>query len=471
MSSAHTPSFSHASDGRDGARTAPVPDTGAPPDQAATPDPPAAPSVVPLTEPADGVGPVIDTPEAFAAVVEAFAAASGPVAADAERASGYRYGQRTYLVQVRREGAGTALIDPIAVPDLSPLREAVGDAEWILHAASQDLPGFAEQNLYPARIFDTELAARLLGMERVGLAAVIAEVLGLGLAKEHSAADWSTRPLPQDWLRYAALDVEVLIPLRRILGERLEQQGKAQWAAQEFEAVRTAPPPAPREEPWRRTSGVHALRNPRSLAVVRSLWEARDENARRRDIAPGRVLPDRAILAAAQAMPRSVPELVRLPAFSGRNTARRAASWQQAIDRALALPQDALPSVRGPRTDAPPPPRAWADRDPEAALRLDAARAVVQRIAEEHDVPLENLLQPDALRRVCWTPPAPIDAEHVAQFLRGRGARQWQLDLVAAPLAAALADPASVPRPAPSPSASPGSGSRPGADQGGAGAV
>lgn len=472
MSSAHNPSFSHASDGRGGARAAsapqPVgtPDAPSSSDAPSSPPAPPAPSVTPLTEPADGVGPVIDTPEAFAEVVAAFAAASGPVAADAERASGYRYGQRTYLVQVRREGAGTALIDPIGVPDLSPLREAVGDAEWILHAASQDLPGFAEQNLHPARIFDTELAARLLGMERVGLAAVIAEVLGLGLAKEHSAADWSTRPLPQDWLRYAALDVEVLIPLRKILGERLEEQGKAEWAAQEFEAVRTAPPAPPREEPWRRTSGVHALRNPRSLAVVRSLWEARDENARRRDIAPGRVLPDRAIVAAAQAMPRSVPELVKLPAFSGRNTARRAASWQQAIDKALALPQDALPSSRGPRSDAPPPPRAWAERDPEAARRLDAARAVVQRLSDEHGVPLENLLQPDALRRVCWTPPTPLDTEHVAQFLRGRGAREWQLDLVAAPIAAALADPASVPGPSAADEAAPepGAGQATGSD-------
>jgi ribonuclease D len=221
--------------------------------------------VTPLTEPADGLPDVVATQGAFARVVEAFAAGSGPVAADAERASGYRYGQATYLVQVRREGAGTALIDPVGVPDLSPLGEAVGDAEFVLHAASQDLPGFAEHGLRPARIFDTELAARLLGMERVGLAAVVAEVLGLGLAKEHSAVDWSTRPLPEDWLRYAALDVEVLVELRDRLAERLEAAGKTEWAAQEFEAVRTAPPPPPRVDPWRRTSGMHVLRNPRQV--------------------------------------------------------------------------------------------------------------------------------------------------------------------------------------------------------------
>jgi hypothetical protein len=234
--------------------------------------PPTATDVVPLTEPADGVGRVVDTPAAFAGVVERFAAGSGPVAADAERASGYRYGQATYLVQMRRSGAGTALLDPVALPDLTPLGDAVGDAEWILHAASQDLPGLAEHGLRPASVFDTELAARLLGMERVGLAAVVAELLGLGLAKEHSAVDWSTRPLPADWLRYAALDVEVLVDLRTELAARLEAAGKAQWAAQEFEAVRTAPPPPPRKDPWRRTSGTHTLRDRRQLAVVRSLW-------------------------------------------------------------------------------------------------------------------------------------------------------------------------------------------------------
>ncbi|MCZ2263491.1 ribonuclease D, partial [Isoptericola sp. QY 916] len=238
--------------------------------------PPTATDVVPLTEPADGVGRVVDTPAALDRVVERFAAGTGPVAADAERASGYRYGQATYLVQLRREGAGTALLDPVALPDLSAIGDAVGDAEWVLHAASQDLPGLAEHGLRPARVFDTELAARLLGLERVGLAAVVAELLGLGLAKEHSAVDWSTRPLPEDWLRYAALDVEVLVDLRDRLAERLDADGKAEWAAQEFEAERTAPPPAPRVDPWRRTSGTHTLRDRRQLAVVRSLWLARD---------------------------------------------------------------------------------------------------------------------------------------------------------------------------------------------------
>lgn len=400
---------------------------------------PDAPEVVPLLEPAEGVPPVIETAEAFAAAVARFEAGTGPVAVDAERASGYRYGQRSYLVQLRREGAGTALVDPVAIQDLTPLSDALVGVEWVLHAASQDLPGLAEQGMHPSRVFDTELAARLLGMERVGLAAVVADTLGLGLAKEHSAVDWSTRPLPTEWLRYAALDVEVLVEVREVLAERLAVAGKAEWAAQEFEAVRTAPPPAPRAEPWRRVSGLHAIRDARRLAVVRELWQTRDANARQRDISPGRVLPDAAIVAAAQAMPRSVPQLTALPAFSGKGTRRRAVLWQQAIDRALALPDSELPSVRGPKSDAPPPPRAWADKDPAAAARLTAARAAVTALATDHDVPVENLLQPDLLRRLCWSPPSTLDADGIGAQLVAGGARPWQVALVTPALVRAFA--------------------------------
>jgi ribonuclease D len=396
------------------------------------------PQVVPLLEPREGVPPVIASQPAFEAAVARFAAGSGPVAVDAERASGYRYGQRAYLVQLRRSGAGTALIDPVAVGDLTALGNALDGVEWVLHAASQDLPCLAEVGMRPSRVFDTELAARLLGYERVGLGTVVARVLGFGLAKEHSAADWSTRPLPEDWLRYAALDVELLVELRGHLAAELAEQGKSEWAAQEFEAVRLAPPSPPRVDPWRRTSGMHGLRDRRQLAVVRSLWETRDGVARARDTSPGRVLPDRAIVAAATALPRTVPQLTALSEFATKGARRRAATWQAAVSAALALPADELPPLRGPGTDAPPPARAWADRDPAAAARLDVARPLVAAIADEHGMPTENLLQPDALRRLCWTPPADLDEASVAEFLRSRGAREWQVSLVARPVAEAL---------------------------------
>jgi ribonuclease D len=396
------------------------------------------PPPVPLLEPRDGVPPVIETRRALAEAIEAMAAGSGPVAVDAERASGFRYGQRAYLVQIRREDAGTILIDPMGVPDLSELSVALADAEWVLHAASQDLPSLREIGLRPARIFDTELGARLAGFERVGLATMVELLLGRGLAKEHSAVDWSRRPLPEPWLRYAALDVEILVDLRDAVAAELDRQGKLEWAMEEFQAVLTAPGPIPRADPWRRTSGMHRVRSRRQLAVVRGLWEARDSLARQRDTAPGRVLPDSAIVAAATASPTTADGLARLPGWGGRSTRRLAAELFPVVSMALGLPETELPrhSVPG---DGPPPPNRWPERDPVAAARLGRARAVLGEIAEAHSLPTENLLAPDVVRRLSWTPPEPADADSVAAYLRGAGARSWQVELTTPGLVEAMA--------------------------------
>ncbi|MFW2514393.1 HRDC domain-containing protein [Demequina sp. SO4-13] len=393
----------------------------------------------PLRIPADGVPDVIETPEALAEMAERFAAGTGPIAADAERASGFRYGQATYLAQFKREGAGIALIDTDAVPDLSILNDAFGDAEWIFHAASQDLPGMRDLGLTPASIFDTELAARLLGWPKVGLAAVVERELGFSLAKEHSAQDWSTRPLPPAWLTYAALDVEVLLELRDGLHAHLVEAGKIAWAREEFEAVRTAPPPPPKVDPWRRTSGSAQVRDQRGLAIVKSLWEAREQDAQNRDISPGRVLRDAAITAAAQAKPRSIDELVKIREWQSKGTKRRASFWYPAIEAAMALPESKLPAKRGPRGDGPPQPRIWKDKRPEAAARLNFAREAVAADSERLSIPAENLLQPDALRRCCWEYRSGGE-EWIREFLASRGARAWQIELIAPLLADAFED-------------------------------
>ena len=247
--------------------------------------------VEPLLEPRDGLPRLVAGQADLEAATRALAAGTGPVAVDAERASGFRYGQRAFLVQFRRQGAGTVLIDPIACADLSGLDEVLAGTEAVLHAASQDLPCLAELGYRPRQLFDTEVAGRLLGCPRVGLAAMVESLLGLGLEKSHSAADWSTRPLPDEWLRYAALDVEVLVELRDVLEQQLTDQGKIDWAQQEFAAVLAAQPHPPRADPWRRTSGIHRLRNRRALAVVRELWLERDKIAQRRDTSPTKVLP------------------------------------------------------------------------------------------------------------------------------------------------------------------------------------
>lgn len=391
-----------------------------------------------LRSPRGGVPTPVTTATELAEASAGLAAGHGPVAVDAERASGYRYGQSAYLVQLRREGAGTVLVDPIGLRDLSGLSAALSGVEWVLHAASQDLPCLRDLAMAPDLLFDTELAGRLLGHPRVGLAALVETELGIGLAKEHSAVDWSTRPLPGPWLAYAALDVELLVELRDHLDAQLVAAGKRQWAQQEFEATRTAPPPAPRVDPWRRTSGLHKLRKPRQLAAVRALWLARDQVARDRDIAPGRVLPDAAIIAAGLHWDATGEELTRLPAFTGRGARRYLRTWTTALGAAQQLPDDALPPLAI-APDGPPPPRTWAERDPDAAARLAGVRAAVAAVATEVTMPAENVIPVDALKRLCWAPPADLGSDTIERTLRELGARPWQVELTAGPIAKALA--------------------------------
>jgi ribonuclease D len=407
------------------------------------PEAPEAPPPAPLLLLREGLPPIVDTEPALDEVVRRMAAGTGPVAIDAERASGYRYAARAYLIQLRREGAGTALVDPIAFADLRRLDAALDGAEWILHAATQDLPCLREVGLQPVRLFDTELAARLLGYPRVGLATLVETILGRSMRKEHSAVDWSVRPLPEPWLEYAALDVEVLLELREVLGEQLVEAGKDAWAREEFEALVDFHP-AVRVDPWRRTSGLHKVRGRRAMAAVRQLWNTRDQLAADRDTTPGRLIPDSAIVAAANALPVSRRALLATPGFHGRAAKRFADEWVEAIKTARGLPESELPPVAN-RSDGPPQVRAWADRDPVAAARLARARAGITALSKELDIPAENLLTPDYLRRVLWSPPVVENAaldEAVAAELRRLGARAWQVGLVGPVITDAIRRPA-----------------------------
>ncbi|HUY45781.1 MAG TPA: HRDC domain-containing protein [Streptosporangiaceae bacterium] len=408
------------------------------PQLAAASPPAAGEDVVPLLEPRDGLPPLVVTDEALREAIRALGAGDGPVAVDAERASGFRYGHRAFLVQLRRRGAGTVLIDPVACPDLSDLDAALADTEAVLHAASQDLPCLADLGYRPQHLFDTELAGRLLGYPRVGLGPLVETVLGLALEKGYAAADWSTRPLPEDWLRYAALDVEVLVDLRDALAGQLKADGKEEWARQEFAAVLGAGPPPPRPDPWRRTSGIHRVRTRRGLAIVRELWLERDRIAQRRDLSPGRVLPDSAIVEAARAAPTTLAALAGVSGFKGRGARRHGQEWFAAIRRAHAQADQALPRPSGQVSEGPPPAHRWPERDPVAARRLAAVRTVVAALADEHSLPAENLVQPDVVRRLAWQPPDPVNAEAVAADLAAHGARPWQVRLTAVPIAGAL---------------------------------
>lgn len=398
-------------------------------------------TAVPLLAPADGVPTLVDSPEAVAAAAAQLAAGHGPLAVDAERASGFRYSQRAYLLQFRRRGAGTILLDPIPVADsLVPLAEVINPLEWVLHSADQDLPGLAELGLVPTALYDTELAGRLAGFERVGLGPIVERTLGLSLQKGHGAADWSTRPLPDNWLNYAALDVEVLLELRDAMAAELDGQGKSAWAAQEFAHILTLGPPKPKPDRWRRTSGIHAITSQRVLASVRELWHARDELAQRRDIAPSRVLPDSAIISAATSDPKNDAELRALPVFGGPRQRRSTKVWLTALDRARKLPSTELPPKTAP-FDGPPPVNRWSRRDPDAAERLTVVRAAMTELSENVSVPVENLLLPDVLRRLVWDW-TPVDQAETARFvddtLREGRARPWQRELVVPVLVDAL---------------------------------
>ena len=391
--------------------------------------------LVALSMPAGGVPDVVVDERELARAARFLAAGTGPVAIDAERASGYRYGQRAYLIQLRREDSGTWLIDPIACPDLSPIADAITGIEWILHAANQDLPCLAEVGLHPTRLFDTELAGRLIGLPRVGLAAVVEHYLGLTLAKEHSAVDWSTRPLPEPWLRYAALDVEVLGQVRDLMADDLVAQDKILWAEQEFDALTRFTGPPVRVDPWRRTSGMHKVRNRRGAAMVRELWQAREDIAVERDVSPGRILPDAVLIDLAIKSPKTADDIVDGP---GARSARR---YQRqvlaALERARQVPEADLPAL-GRHSDGPPPARAWPDRDPVAAARLAQARAALGEFAESRNLPIENVLSPDSIRRVLWSPPPDPTLESVSEALLALGARPWQIDIAGAILEEAI---------------------------------
>ncbi|AZZ48802.1 ribonuclease D [Rathayibacter rathayi] len=385
---------------------------------------------------------VLSTPDEFLAAVDALAAGEGPVAVDAERASGFTYSQRAYLIQVYRRGAGAFLFDPPAIGRMDALQAVIGQEEWVLHAASQDLACLREVGLDPVRIFDTELAARLLGLPRVGLGAVVEDLLGIHLAKEHSAADWSTRPLPQSWLVYAAKDVELLVDLRDRMEEMLIAARKTRIAREEFEATLARAPKIVPPDPWRRLSGVHSLRGLRPLAVARELWLARDAFARERDIAPGRLIPDASIIAVARNIPTSIGQLSGRRDFTGRASRGEVERWWAAIERATTT--EDLPSPTRPAADTLPPPRAWGDRNPAADARLKAGRAVVTEIAELLSMPVENLLTPELLRRVAWNPPEPLTAESIATELSRAGARVWQVKATSGSIATAFVDAAQV---------------------------
>lgn len=389
--------------------------------------------------------PVVADQASLAECLDALTAAEGPVAFDTERAHGHRYWPKAYLLQIRREGAGTWLIDPVAFEsdgapaDLGVLVEACGDATWIIHAASQDLPCMRGVGVVPPSLVDTELAARLLGKPGASLGALLDAELGVRLRKAHSADNWSKRPLPEAWLTYAALDVDYLIELWGLLEGELVQSGRDAWAREEFadSLTRYSAEPEPRVDPWRRLSGITSLRTPRQYAVARALWLERDAIAQRRDRPPGWILHDSAILDIATRAKDAVPtrgQLQALQGFGAPPGQRFLTNWLRALDEVRSMPESAYPPKRGPHAGVPHP-RTWERINPEAAERWTKVRPAVDALACDL-----GGLQPSLV--------APPTALHSALFehsvvtrevLLSLGARPWQADFLEPLIAEALA--------------------------------
>jgi ribonuclease D len=409
---------------------------------------------VPLLQPSAGTPDIIDTEEAFGQALEQLAKGSGPFAVDAERASGFRYSARAYLIQIKRTHGGLHLIDPIPFGPghklFIDLNNLLNTDEVILHASTQDLPCLRELGLNPVKLFDTELAGRIAGLPRVGLGPLLESIMGVLLAKEHSAADWSARPLPKEWLTYAALDVELLVELRNHMYKILEDAKKLPWALEEFASILKAPPAPPRVDPWRRTSGMHKIKRRDQLAVIKSLWIARDEIASKQDIAAGKLLNDSAIVELAIAVPTTKKEFEKClrPLGLRARWIENLQLWLDSIASAVALPEDQWPSMRT-NADTLPPIKLWRDKFPEKFAPLSHARAAIELIAEENQIPVENLITPEHVRRVCWKPPvgatSTLSVSEVESALSELGARQWQIELVAPAVAAALLEREPIP--------------------------
>ncbi|MDO5694112.1 MAG: HRDC domain-containing protein [Aeriscardovia aeriphila] len=404
-----------------------------------------------------GVPDLTATSRQFDAAIADLSHAIGPLAVDAERANSYRYSHMDYLIQVRRQGTDTYLFDIPALLaagcDITRLVSAMPDAEWLLHDASQDLPSFRDLGLFPTKLFDTEFAARFLGLKKAGLASATQKFLGKTLAKEHAIADWSVRPLRRDLRVYAALDVELLIELRDAEEKALRSQGKWEWAQEEFSAIlaRGLAFHESHNEPWYHTSHISRLGADREgLAIVRELWNTRDKIARKLDINPDLLVGDHTIVEAGLRKPHNRAQFEDIAGFQERvrrhtgteedkmveNYAPLQRSvkprvWLDAILRAENLKEDEWPAMHTHEekggSGAQRTMKYWKSHQPERYQRLSAMRTAIGQLSQDLAIPAELLVKPSLIREVCWQE---IPHEQIGAFLSEHGARPWQVNLV-----------------------------------------
>ena len=332
---------------------------------------------------------------------------TGWCAVDTERASGFRYHNRVCLLQIRRTGAGTMLIDVESDPQATTdfIGRVLADTGWVVHAASTDLPYLEQLRLRPPQLFDTELAGRFLGFHRVNLAAMVEHYLGVRLRKNHGGEDWSRRPIPSGWLDYAALDVEYLLPLADAMRSELTQQHpKDEWVTEECDYLtRVYRGYSPTPKSWEDLKGVHGLRTSKQLQVARWLWRVREKLARASDTAVSRLLPDKALVALATELPTTVPKVMRTPGYPPR-LRRKARYWANQVDKALRTAQDRWPEPFPIPTyrDTPPSRYTWSRYYPESFPKLTMVREELARVAAQVEIPVENMIQSSDTNEIVW---------------------------------------------------------------------
>lgn len=353
------------------------------------------------------------------------------LAVDTEAASFHRFHDRIYLLQLssRQE---TAVVDPLAVTSLEPLAAVLRspEVEIVFHDADYDLRllrmeyGFAATNL-----FDTRIAAQLLNEPGVGLAALLEKYFGVRLDKRFQRADWSARPLSPEMLQYAAADTHYLPALRDLLRARLQESGRLEWAIEEF-ALATAArrQSSEADEPgYLRLKGAKAMPG-RALAVLRELYDWRDQLARRTDKAAFRILNNEPMLFMAKTPPRNMAELKAVRGIGGEQADRRGREILAAVERGLSVPEEQLPRVE--RIPRRPPDTAY-------ETRLERLKSARNQIAVRFDVPPGVLCPNGTLEAVARLNPSTV--QHLAEVPE---LRRWQLHEFGEELLRALKPPA-----------------------------
>ncbi len=296
------------------------------------------------------------------------------IALDLEADFLYRYRERICLIQIST-GQENLLIDPLSLPHLEPLRLPLEDpsVEKVLHGGDYDvrlLKGLAR--IYPKGLFDTMVAAQLLGADRLGLSDLLMDRLGVRLDKRYQKADWGRRPLPPGMLRYAVLDTCYLIPLRHSLRQELIRKGRLPWAEEEFHRLSRVTPTLREGPDALRMRGASRL-DPKRLAVLQTLLDWREEEARRRDVPPHRILPSRLLISLAQVCPTNMKELRDMGKVGKRTLSSLGESLLRVVRRGLEAPP-LTPERSSPRRGTP---------RPGARKRLQRLKAIRDSIARE----------------------------------------------------------------------------------------